>query len=208
MWVDSWQGEEVFGSTTTSGVVWSVTVFRRPGALRVDSLRWRLPASAKGIPYKGPSVSDVAPYWGGLATPTAAFLSQTGGDQRHVEGRGWPAISLWYMVDETEEPDSVSRKWPAHGAFPAEVHWIPTERPWFHPPRPLPLRPASRGFAINTVFYAVILWLLTLGPFTARRMIRRKRGHCIKCGYDLRGAEHEACPECGVETGLHRAWRH
>ncbi len=25
-----------------------------------------------------------------------------------------------------------------------------------------------------------------------------RRGHCIKCGYDLRGAEHEVCPECGV----------
>ena len=31
----------------------------------------------------------------------------------------------------------------------------------------------------------------------ARRLIRRKRGLCIKCGYDLRGTEHEVCPECG-----------
>ncbi|MEE9129392.1 MAG: hypothetical protein V3T84_05190 [Phycisphaerales bacterium] len=64
-------------------------------------------------------------------------------------------------------------------------------------PKVLPLRPIWLGFAINTVFYAAILWLLTLGPFTARRHIRRKRGLCLKCGYDLRGAEHEACPECG-----------
>ncbi|MEE8154284.1 MAG: hypothetical protein V3T53_04920 [Phycisphaerales bacterium] len=62
----------------------------------------------------------------------------------------------------------------------------------------LPLRPIWPGFAINTLFYAAILWSLTLGPFAARRRIRRKRGHCIKCGYDLRGAEHEACPECGA----------
>ncbi|MCH8316684.1 MAG: hypothetical protein IIA64_11990 [Planctomycetes bacterium] len=62
----------------------------------------------------------------------------------------------------------------------------------------LPLRPIWLGFAINTIFYAALLWLLTLGPFTARRMIRRKRGRCLKCGYDLRGADHEACPECGV----------
>ncbi len=55
------------------------------------------------------------------------------------------------------------------------------------------------GFAINTLFYAAILWLLILGPFTARRMIRRKRGQCSKCGYDLRGAEHEVCPECGAD---------
>ena len=62
----------------------------------------------------------------------------------------------------------------------------------------LPLRPIWPGFAINTVFYAVVLWLLTLAPFTARRFIRRKRGHCIKCGYDLRAVEHEKCPECGA----------
>ncbi len=62
----------------------------------------------------------------------------------------------------------------------------------------IPLRPIWPGFAINTVVYAAILWLLALAPFTARRMIRSKRGHCIKCGYDLRGAEHEVCPECGV----------
>ena len=66
--------------------------------------------------------------------------------------------------------------------------------------RVLPLRPIWPGFAINTVFYAAILWLLMFGVFTMRRVIRRKRGHCIKCGYDLSHAEHEACPECGVEV--------
>ena len=53
------------------------------------------------------------------------------------------------------------------------------------------------GFAINTTFYAAMLWLLTLGPFTMRRIIRRKRGHCINCGYDLRGDFSVGCPECG-----------
>ncbi len=64
----------------------------------------------------------------------------------------------------------------------------------------IPLRPIFPGFAINTVFYGAILWLLMFGVFTARRSIRRKRGHCIKCGSDLRGAEHEVCPECGLEV--------
>ncbi len=53
------------------------------------------------------------------------------------------------------------------------------------------------GFAINSVFYGVILWLLWSAPFTTRRLIRKQRGRCIKCGYDLRHAEHEVCPECG-----------
>ena len=205
IWVDGSEGEEAFGSTTADGVVWSVTVIRLPGALSIDSLRWRLPANPKGITYEGPSVSDVAPYWGGLATPTAAFLNKTGGDWRQLEGRGWPAISLWYMGDHSDVPDLVSRTQPVHGAFPAELYLIPEERPWFHPPRPLPLRPASRGFAINTIFYAAIVWLLALVPFTARRVIRHRRGLCIRCGYDLRGTSGgsseggSVCPECGWE---------
>ena len=69
----------------------------------------------------------------------------------------------------------------------------------------LPLRLLWPGFAINTIFYAAILWLLTLGPFNVRRFIRRKRGRCIKCGYDLRGHSRtnsggEVCPECGATT--------
>ena len=54
------------------------------------------------------------------------------------------------------------------------------------------------GFAINTLFYAVLLWLVTLGQFTLRRYIRREHGRCIKCGYDVRHTDHDACPECGT----------
>ncbi|MEE9130014.1 MAG: hypothetical protein V3T84_08345 [Phycisphaerales bacterium] len=70
-------------------------------------------------------------------------------------------------------------------------------------PRLLPLTPQHTGFAINTVFYAAVLWLLSLAPFTLRRVIRRRRGHCLKCGYDLRGTSGgEVCPECGAELPL------
>ncbi len=62
----------------------------------------------------------------------------------------------------------------------------------------LPLRPIWTSFAVNTFFYAAVLWLLIPGPFALHRLIRRRRGLCLACGYDLRHAEHEACPECGV----------
>lgn len=67
-------------------------------------------------------------------------------------------------------------------------------------PRLLPLTPQPTGFAINTLFYSAVLWLVMFGPFTARCLIRHKRGLCIKCGYDLHGVEHEVCPECGART--------
>lgn len=65
------------------------------------------------------------------------------------------------------------------------------------------LRPIWAGFVINSIFYVPITWLLIFGPFTARRIIRCKRGLCLKCGYDLRGnsggSGGEVCPECGRE---------
>ena len=70
----------------------------------------------------------------------------------------------------------------------------------FGPQDTLPLRPLWPGFAINTIFYAAILWLLFVAPFALRRSQRIKRGLCPKCAYDLRGGNHSACPECGVRS--------
>ena len=44
-----------------------------------------------------------------------------------------------------------------------------------------------------------ITWILEI-LLTMRRRVRRWRGQCLRCGYDLRGARHERCPECGAET--------
>ena len=36
------------------------------------------------------------------------------------------------------------------------------------------------------------------GPY--RRYHRRKKGLCLKCGYDLTGNESGVCPECGTKV--------
>jgi hypothetical protein len=67
----------------------------------------------------------------------------------------------------------------------------------------LPVGPIWPGFAINTVFYAAVLWMLfALGgtPFALRKWRRIRRGLCAKCGYDLRGSTSQTCPECGGPT--------
>ena len=58
-----------------------------------------------------------------------------------------------------------------------------------------PFRPIWPGFAVNTVFYAAILWLMICGPLSLRRLIRVKRGRCPVCAYPK---GHSAiCTECG-----------
>jgi hypothetical protein len=64
--------------------------------------------------------------------------------------------------------------------------------------RAVPLRPLWPGFAINTILYAAILWLLFTFPGAIRRRRRIKRGRCPRCAYDLRGSDPSACPECGA----------
>ena len=63
----------------------------------------------------------------------------------------------------------------------------------------VPLRPVWPGFAINTVFYAFILWpLFAVGgtPFALRRRRRIKRGLCPKCAYPV--GTNDVCTECGA----------
>ena len=71
----------------------------------------------------------------------------------------------------------------------------------------LPLRPILPGFLVNTLFYAALWFGVFFGVAMLRRAIRRGRGRCVRCGYDLRGQRHQGtealrdqgirCPECG-----------
>ena len=63
----------------------------------------------------------------------------------------------------------------------------------------LPVRPLWPGFAVNTLFYAGVLWVLFCGPFALRRMIRRRRGQCAHCAYPI--GQNERCTECGADVG-------
>ncbi len=111
---------------------------------------------------------------------------------------GLPLVSLegsrwWNAVYSSPRPRTWNRYLNAALEPPPEL------RPRYK--RLLPLRPLWIGFTANSLSYGLLLWLLIAGPFALRRLLRllrRRRGLCPACGYDLRHAEHEACPECGV----------
>jgi hypothetical protein len=67
----------------------------------------------------------------------------------------------------------------------------------------LPLRAIWPGFAIDTLFYAAIIWLFFALPFKLRRHFRARRKLCPHCAYPI--GTSDVCTECGKavsgETG-------
>ena len=61
----------------------------------------------------------------------------------------------------------------------------------------IPFLPIWPGLVLDTVFYAAPLLVASRGLLALRGLIRRKRGLCVACGYDLRGNIEHGCPECG-----------
>ena len=110
-----------------------------------------------------------------------------------VEVRGWPLKAM-------------RSRW----VSPAWVSGIPLPPRKPNPPsvtlideqRALPTEILWPGFAINTVFYAAILWLLFAATFALRRWRRIKRGLCVKCAYPV--GTSEVCTECGAAVNAPR----
>ncbi len=194
----------VEGVSSADPPAWSFVSYRRPGvwsifaaaATREKDVRVGMFASGlrtadsffhHSYPYRQP-LPEWLPTWSCVRTRPSARFPNT--EMIIEEARGWPLLSLKY-----------EKHW--HGGMPYPANWgIELGRhrsaAWSSfAVVALPLRPLWPGFAINTIFYAAILSLLTFGPFAARRLIRDKRGRCIKCGYNLRGDLSAGCPECG-----------
>lgn len=60
------------------------------------------------------------------------------------------------------------------------------------------IRLTTPVWAVVGILMSFPFWTLLRGP--VRRLFRRWRGRCLRCGYDLRGNESGICPECGEEV--------
>ncbi len=124
--------------------------------------------------------------------PSLGKLGDRTVQEWHLYSAGWPLRSL----------DGLVRHYHLHGVtgeLPNGTHEYvdlirrPANSGAY---RPLPLGPIWLGFAVNTLFYAAVLWLLICGPFALRRLIRVRRGLCPGCGYLV--GESDVCTECGM----------
>ncbi len=99
---------------------------------------------------------------------------------------GWPI----YAVCSTSWLDNENPSWIVSSGLriPITVDSLPHVD--------LPCLPLWPGFAINTVFYAVILWGLFALPAALCRKRRLQRGLCSKCAYPI--GTSEVCTECGA----------
>ncbi len=173
-------------SNTVANGFWEVMRYSKTGATVAVLFRWGA-FDEERLEWDGKKNLRELLSWGNLRISASA-------PRQAVDGRGWPAVCMWSEYE------------PVRNGIVTEVRGgvIVPLASRLHPylycsvPRVLPLRPIWPGFAINTVFYAALLWIVTLGPGTARRIIRRKQGRCINCGYDLSHVNSDTCSECGT----------
>ena len=173
-----------------------------------------------------PIIPDAIPSWSNLDKPILPEDGSNEFWRRHMrqDARGWPVLSLrcefdpitvgWrnnvppipvqsfriegdqvivlFAGEEIAEPLRGSG---VHNGILVKVARLGTTGLEI---RLLPFCPIWPGFAINTVFYAAVLWLMSLVPGGIRRVIRSIRAHrglCPACAYPI--GTNPLCTECG-----------
>jgi hypothetical protein len=180
----------VYAATTDPGFVF-LAQHSGPGFSRVTAVARRGVVGRPRLKDRG----ELLPHW------ARDLLLPSQGDRTMFfsDARGWPVLSFRSVLTLDYVYDQSLAIWVREVHEVLEGFPLPRKQrtEGVRNLRAIPLRPIWPGFAINTIFFAAIFWLVALTPVTARRLMRHKRGHCIKCGYDLRGDLNGGCPECG-----------
>lgn len=130
-------------------------------------------------------------------------------------GVGWPWVCLaarqyytpagsYSWTDPSGQMVSRSVAYPVYHPSTVLISGIKIPKRFAHGSAwSLPIQPIFPEFAYNTLAYAApvfaVLWCIP----AARAMVRRRRGACGRCGYDLRSVRPTGhgtdivCPECG-----------
>lgn len=112
--------------------------------------------------------------------------------------RGWPFPALRSHIEFRGGDDWETLATAPGFAMDGSFDDLPARKTTL---RVLPATPVWRGFILNTLYYAAITGGLFVVSRWAWRRVRRERGRCPACGYDLRGDLDGGCPECGWGRG-------
>ena len=154
---------------------------------RIESWKQRASNEPRMASGRTRELMTQVPRWGTFGGEPLQQTVVAGGDI----GFGFPAVGLWMQttcdfIDLTTTNVQLHGGWRIRGRIEARANDFIA----------LPLRPIWPGFAINTIFYAAILWVMFATPGRVRRAIRCKRGLCPACAYPV-GAS-PVCTECGA----------
>jgi hypothetical protein len=172
---------------------WRVSRWLRAGSLAVHVQKHHNTEDVPSWSQYADDGNPLVPSWSDIIVCTHEFdTRQAWVEDRFIRGHGWPAVSMWGEVGSSIMVDMNEKHLPTRSA-------IELPAPWGYrgvaKPRIIPLKPIWPGFAINTIFYAAMLWLLFVTPGAARRWRRRRRGLCPNCAYPV--GQSPTCTECG-----------
>ena len=108
----------------------------------------------------------------------------------------------WFHTDTMWSTDLLTPAPKFFGALESRYGWpcrALSEVKLVHP-RGVAYAPSSKcltwpGFAVDTAFWGGAAFVVWSVPGFVRRGVRRRRGRCVRCGYELAGGD--VCPECG-----------
>ena len=139
---------------------------------------------------------DGLPWWGSFASgPLPSREVAHGSDM----GFGWPLPALWYRIDGGML-GNMSFATGIDGGLLLTPEASLDIRLYHH--RAIPLRAYWPGLVADSALFSALWSLVLFAPGRVRKFLRRRRGQCAACGYDLRGiGEGARCPECGGVAG-------
>ncbi len=171
---------------------WTVATRRGFATMQVNaSMR-----SIQGVDEDYLECSDEHPRTG-LPAWVDPYIKVIESKNMYCVGSGWPAVAL--ATDQRRvlvipPPGARITGLPPATLSEAKTGWVLGSLPWpSGEPRVLPTRIIWSGLLGNSALFAAVLSM----PFVLRWLHRRRRGHCIVCGYDLQRNYTAGCPECG-----------
>ncbi len=135
------------------------------------------------------------------------YLGQDSGQFLRLSWRvGWPLRALhgelWRVWGDPGRPVGGSpgrRVWSSPGPIESVRHCLvlPNGLHKRIGVAALPRGILPLGFIVDSIVFGFLWWTLIVGIAGLKRAMRRRRGRCPMCKYDLRGDLDAGCPECG-----------